>query len=253
MMLKQTQRYNYHTLFSSYSSWFIFFVLILLLSSCASVKSIIPAGRPSVAHAVFENPVYDFGFAGPEQEIIHTFNFTNTGSVPLLIDNVSADCGCSASLVSEKEMPPGSKCEILVQCQTMRYEGKQEKHVIVYSNDPETPEIELTIKGIIKRYIVVTPSWISFDKVKKGETLTKRVRLLQLSKDKLVLRKVEADKNFFKVSASWFDEGNSKGFDVDVTLKPDVPAGHLNDVITLHTNMKQRPRIDIIVLANIKE
>jgi hypothetical protein len=55
------------------------------------------------------------------------------------------------------------------------------------------------------------------------------------------------------VNTSWFNEENSRGFDIDVTLKPDVPAGKLKDVITLLTNVKRKPRIDVMVWADVKE
>jgi len=232
----------------------LFLILcVFLFTSCASLESNIPVEKPSIPQITFQETIYDFGFAGPEQKIVHTFKFTNAGSQPLKIEKVSTDCGCTAALVSDKLIPPGGNGEIRAVLETRRFEGKQEKHVMVYSNVPETPETILTIKGTIKQYLVVVPQGVSFGKIKRGEPLKRSVRLFQLSNDRLILRRIEADNNFYKVTTSRFSEENSQGFDIDITLRPDVPLGILNDVITLHTNVKKRPRIDVMIWADVKE
>ena len=111
----------------------------------------------------------------------------------------------------------------------------------------------MTVKGTIKRYAEVIPQVLNFGEIKRGDVLKRRVKLFQLSNNRLIVGKVEADKNFYTVKTSWFSEENSQGFDIDITLKPDVPLGILNDVITLHTNVKKRPRIDVMVWADVKE
>jgi len=253
MKPKQTQAYGFAFFSScpSCPSWVIIAVSILLLSSCASLE--LAPGKTPAPRAKFLQPIYDFGFAGPEQEITHTFRFTNTGSMPLTINKVSTGCGCTATLIPEQEILPGGQGEIRAVFETRRYEGKQEKQITVYSNDPETPEILLTLKGIVKRDVVVVPSGINFGKVDRGETAAKRIRLLQLSKNRLILEKVEGDDRYFWVKSSGFTEENSRGFEIEVILKPGVPAGKLNQVITLHTNVKRRPRIDIPVWGDVIE
>jgi hypothetical protein len=218
---------------------------MVLFTSCSSLKS----GDP---HMKFQKRVYDFGYAGPEQKIVHTFKFTNGGPKPFEIGKVITDCGCTAALVQENLIPPGGKGGIRVVLETPRFEGQLQKQVIVHSNFPEIPDIILTIKGIIKRDVVVVPQGINFGEIKRGDTLGKRVRLLQLSDDRLIVGRVEADKNFYRVRTSWFRGENSRGVEIDISLKPGVPLGVLNDVITLHTNVKKRPRIDVMVWADVK-
>ncbi|MBU1053434.1 MAG: DUF1573 domain-containing protein [Proteobacteria bacterium] len=223
---------------------------VTLFTSCASLEKVTLEKAPE-PKIVFEELEYDFGIAGPEESISHSFIFTNEGILPLTINKVSTDCGCTAAVVSEKVIPSDGIGEIRAVFETRRYEGEQEKHITVYSNDPEAPEIELIIKGVIKRDVAVVPQGINFGDVERGKTAIGSVRLLQLSSQKLVLEKVDADKRYFEVETSPFTEDNSRGFNIHVTLKPDVPVGRLNDVITIHTNLKKRPRIDVAVWANI--
>lgn len=229
----------------------IFLTLTCLLPSCSPITSTLDPVKSLEPRLMFEEQVYDFGIAGPEEKISHTFRFTNTGAVPLKIARVSTDCGCTAALISATDIPPEGSGEIRAVFETRRYKGKQEKTITVYSNDPYEPEIELVMRGIVKTEVAVDPQGLNFGDIQKGETFTKTVRLLQLSQNNLVLKKIEANDNYFAVAASRFREENSRGINIDVTLKPDVSVGQFSEVITLHTNLKRRPRIDVPIWANI--
>ena len=234
------------------SSWMNFFAVIVLLplflflSSCASLRPV-----PPQPHMAFDELVYDFGIAGPGDKIAHTFKFTNVGSEPLQITRISTSCGCTAALLTEKEIPPGSSGEIRTVFETKRFEGVQETTITVYSNDPDDPEIDLAIIGAIKRDVAVVPQGINFGDVEKGETVTGSVKLLQLSQNKLVLHRIEVNEKYLNATTSRFREENSRGINIDITLKSEAQVGALNEVITLHTNLKRRPRIDVPVWANI--
>jgi hypothetical protein len=224
---------------------------VQFIASCASLGTMEQEGARG-PRMVFEEIVYDFGIAGPEEEVTHTFRFTNAGSFPLRIDKVDTDCGCMAALLSEKEIPPEGGGEIRAVFETRRYEGKQEKIITVYSNDPNSPEIELVIKGTIKRDVAVVPQGIHFGDVEKGEAAAARVRLLQLSPEPLKVHRIEADDRYLIVTMNPFEEENARGFNIEIRLKPDAPVGAMNEVITLHTNVKKRPRIDVPVYGVVK-
>lgn len=217
--------------------------LFLFLSSCASLTPV-----PPQPHLAFEELDYDFGVAGPGDRITHIFKFTNVGSEPLQITRVSTSCGCTAALLSKKEIFPGCSGEIRATFKTKRFEGDQETTITVHSNDPE---IDLTIIGTIKRDVAVVPQGINFGDVQKGETATCSVKLLQLSQNKLVLHRIEVNEKYLNATTSRFREENSRGINIDITLKSEAQVGALNEVITLHTNLKRRPRIDVPVWANI--
>ncbi len=237
---------------SSCSSWLM--IVLLFLSSCSTVRSVSEQPDISLKPAlVFKEQVYDFGIAGPEQKIRHTFKFINSGSEPLKIIKLSPSCGCTVALIPETEVMPGGSGEIQAVLETGKYEGKQKATIVVHSNDPLRAEIVLTIKGIIKTGIAVVPQGISFGNIQKGETAAARVRVLQLSDAPLVLEKIELNDKFLTVETSEFGEENSRGINIYIILKPEIPAGMFSEVITLHTNLKKYQRIDVPVIANILE
>ncbi len=226
--------------------WFIL-IFFVFISACTTITSSI---KPNTPQITFKETTYDFLFAGPERKISHTFRFTNTGSQDLNILRVTTDCESTAAVVSSKKIVPGQSGAIRAFFETKKYLGKQEKIITVYSNDPDNPELELKIRGIIKRGIAFVPNSVSFRNVKKSRT--KRIKLLMLSEDDLIIRKIEADNNFFKTRSTRFEDENSQGYNIDITLRAFVSNGSFFKVITLHTNRKRQPRIDIPVFGNIK-
>lgn len=229
--------------------------LILILISCSTVQTVSQSsiGKPE-PDLQFEEVVYDFGIAGTEQKIRHTFKFTNNSSETLKIIKLSTSCGCTAAISPESEILPGGMGEIQAMLETKRYEGKQEATINVYTSaEPEKPVTVLTMQGVIKKDIAIVPQGVNFGKMKKGQTGTRQVRILQLSQEPLVLKKIEANEQFLDIGTSTFNEENISGINVNITLKPQSPSGQLNEVITFHTNVQNHPRIDVFVIGNITD
>ena len=231
---------------------FVWGLLFFSLNSCALHETDKDKRFNSGVKLQFDDTVYDFKFAGPEQEIVHIFKVKNVGSKPITIDEISTDCGCTAALASEKTIPPNGEGKIHVEFHAPKFEGVQEKHVLISTNPPASEKIVLTVKGMVKRGSAVFPRGFNFGNVKAGENNKKCIRLYQLSKEKLELIKIEADPSLFNVTSAPFSDINHKGFDICLELKPGADHGMINDVITLHTNLTSKPRIDVMVLALVK-
>jgi len=78
------------------------------------------------------------------------FTLTNSGDEPLLIERVHATCGCSTAILPQARLAPGESTELEVIIDTAGLEGKISKNVYVTSNDPDSPEETLQIRGLVK-------------------------------------------------------------------------------------------------------
>lgn len=56
----------------------------------------------------FNKELHDFGNVEAETDVFTTFEVTNTGDRPLIIEHVSASCGCTTPKKPEKPIPPGA-------------------------------------------------------------------------------------------------------------------------------------------------
>lgn len=223
-----------------------------MLCGCGSMPTRTDeSDRASNGSMVFESEVYDFGIAGQQEEIKHDFVFKNTGDGLLQIKNLRPSCGCVAALLSGENIPSGETGIIQVTFKTNKYEGKQKKFIYVETNDPKEPKIELVVQGNIKSDIAVDPQGIHFGDVIKGETVSKKVKVFDMSNEGLQLKRIQINEKLFAIKTETFKGEHNRGFELEITLKPDIPAGPLKETITLHTNLKRRPRIDIPVLGNI--
>ncbi|SRR5690554_3418857 len=116
--------------------------LILLLT--LFVSAIAFAKEPSMD---FDKTEHNFGTIKEEMGAVTTrFEFTNNGDSPLIIQRVSASCGCTTPNYTREPILPGKKGLISVQYSTVRRPGTFNKTVRVYSNVPDTVYV-LTIKG----------------------------------------------------------------------------------------------------------
>jgi len=65
------------------------------------------AALENVTTMSFDKEVHDFGKVKSGSENSCVFKVTNTGTKPLVIDRVSASCGCTTPKKPEKPIPPG--------------------------------------------------------------------------------------------------------------------------------------------------
>ena len=102
-----------------------------------------------LARIVFSEPEFDFGSV-PEGEIVeHKFQFTNTGSVPLMIKNARSSCGCTVPKWPQDPIPPGGQGEILATFNTEARVGEQKKLVYVLANTYPN-ETKLQLRGNVE-------------------------------------------------------------------------------------------------------
>lgn len=101
-----------------------------------------------VAKIEFKAETMDYGVIERGSDGVRVFEFTNTGTAPLIISKVSSSCGCTIPKKPEAPILPGESGEIQVKYDTNRV-GPIRKAVTVISN-ADTPTKVLKIKGEVK-------------------------------------------------------------------------------------------------------
>jgi hypothetical protein len=123
---------------------FLLLLLPLFLSSALGqdTKKAAPAKGPRIR---IEPASFDFGKAVQNKTLQKEFSIRNFGATDLVIENVSTTCGCTAALLADKVVKPGSTTPLRVSLETRTYTGKVERTVLIRSNDPETTLAEVKI------------------------------------------------------------------------------------------------------------
>ena len=96
---------------------------------------------------IFEKIVHDYGTIVQGSDGNSSFNFTNKGKGPLILNNVKATCGCTVPEWPSSPIPPGRTGIIKVRYDTNRL-GAFSKTITVSSN-ARNSLVTITIKGNI--------------------------------------------------------------------------------------------------------
>ena len=83
---------------------------------------------------------WDFGKVTQGEKPTHIFTVKNGGEGDLIIGGVKGSCPCIETSISTNRIKPGESAELKVSYDTTDYTGKDEKHVHIYSNDPQVPD-----------------------------------------------------------------------------------------------------------------
>lgn len=104
--------------------------------------------QDATAKIEFKSETIDYGEIAKGSDGVRVFEFTNTGTAPLVISNVKSSCGCTIPKKPEAPILPGKTGQIEVKYDTKRV-GPIRKAITVTSN-ADTPTKVLKIKGTVK-------------------------------------------------------------------------------------------------------
>jgi hypothetical protein len=122
-------------------------LVLILACLLLSAGPILAAKGPKIK---FREESKDFGKMKQGKILTHVFVFKNEGDETLVIKRVKTSCGCTAALLSKKEIAPGAEGEIKLTYNTKGYQGKNTKYIDVESNDPAQPRKRLTVSAEIE-------------------------------------------------------------------------------------------------------
>ena len=108
----------------------IFFLLSILFAITISVSA--------QSKITFDKPVQELGYLLWRHPVVVTYNFTNTGTSPLVISNVTTSCACAVADWSKGAIPAGGKGKITATFDAEAI-GRFYKEIGVYCNASSTP------------------------------------------------------------------------------------------------------------------
>jgi Protein of unknown function (DUF1573) len=130
------------------------FILIVGVVVAAAAFAQTPVAKPSGPVLTWEKPTHDFGDIQQGDKVENTFHFTNTGTEPLIITNVTVTCGCTVPKGWPRDpIAVGGKGEIVVAFNSLGKVGKQNKVVTVVSNavNPEGGQVSFAANVLVEK------------------------------------------------------------------------------------------------------
>ena len=118
-------------------------VLALLLGTTLAAEE---ARGPRIR---IEPESFDFGRVLPERTLRKEFRLRNLGDEALVIERISKSCGCTEATTDVSTLEPGESTPLRVTVETRSAPGRVEHEVLVRSNDPVTPALEIRLRATV--------------------------------------------------------------------------------------------------------
>jgi uncharacterized protein DUF1573 len=124
--------------------------IIFFLLTFALVVPIESFGQQLGPNISFESTSHNYGQLKENDGIAkHKFIFTNTGSQPLIVQNVKPSCGCTSSDWTKNPIPPGGEGYVTAEYNPKNRPGKFSKSIRVTTNAEPSTTI-LRINGVVE-------------------------------------------------------------------------------------------------------
>jgi len=240
---------------------------ILLLFCLAGI--IVPLMSQTVQPKIaFNETTHEFGkFKEADGKVTHKFEFVNTGGSDLIIQNVSASCGCTAPSWSREPIRPGAKGYVAATYDPAGRPGAFRKYVTVISNS-NPGSVRLTIAGEVEakprtieddyRYAMgpmrLKSNHLAFGNLKNTATSEKRLEVINTSEETVSVGFLKVPKHVEITMEPAQLKPKQKG---SIVASYNAPMrndwGFVIDRMSLDINGKSDRTYSLVISANIEE
>jgi hypothetical protein len=233
---------------------------ILALCAAFLVAATFPAqsaaqGKPK---AVAVEAIKDVGTVAKGEKIVQDFLIRNDGDAVLEITNIQPACGCTVAEF-DKTIAPGKTGKVHASVDTSTFNGAIAKGMSVFTNDPATPQIELTIRAKVEPYISIKPGYARYVTVQGEPTEGDIVQTLWASDgSSMDVTGVDSPWPFLKVTyreakpEERLPDAKGKQWKVEMKLSNDAKVGPLAEYVTVHTNHPKQKIVQIPVTGFVR-
>ena len=226
-------------------------LLLVVVATMAASADGPPAASPQ-PRIEFTETTFDFGAIYQNEEVTHVFAFRNTGDAALQIQEVKSTCGCTIAMPEARELSPGSKSSLRVTFRSGTFRDRVTKHVHVDSNDRSQPRVTLTIQGVVKVEVEVSPRAIYLGRgIKVGETAERTIELTPVEVKSFKIIGVTADSPTVQVGKPQRLPDKRPGYRLIVTFGPLDQPGRVNAKVTVTTDLPHAKQIVIPVYGKV--
>ena len=193
--------------------------------------------------------VHDFGMVAKGSLLVHKFTLTNIYDAPMQVTEIRRSTESLTAYPPQRIVQPNEKADFVVTLDTAKSSGavSETMHISVGPNFVSTAKLRLVANA--RADITLTPGSVSFGSVAQGTKAVQTVTLDYAGKQKDWKLTGVVDSAIYEASTS--DLGRGK-FKITVTLKPEAPAGPLNETLALYTNDAVMPQIRIGLRAAVR-
>ncbi len=210
------------------------------------------AAPPEAGHAakiICDKPDYDFGQAEAGTNVTHEYMISNGGDLTLEIKRVQPSCGCTVAQLSQQMLKPGDTAKITATLNLAGRNGHQDKHIIVESNDPQTPTMILNLHGDVRQDFLVSPDRLAPGQIRGDVAVEMDIVFNNNSAASVHVVRAQSVTTNLIVDLSEMEPGRK--YRIHVKTNPPLPVGQIDGLIHLFTDYPARPVFDVPFSASV--
>ncbi len=186
---------------------------------------------------------HDFGIVPTASKQTHIFEFENTSGADLVLTNARASCGCTKPSVLTTIVQPGGKAQVEAVLDTLKFHGDRGATVTVsvkkMGQYVESAELQFSVKGRIRRDVVLHPGDVRFDTLLQGKPSETKVAISYAGAPNWEIVEVKSTNPNIRGLAkevSRDPQARTANYELVVSLTGGQPVGSFNDYLTIVTN-----------------
>ncbi len=225
--------------------------------ACLAVAALLfafggPASAQEWARKMFQASQHDFGTVARGAKAEFEFALQNIYEEEVHIASVRTSCGCTTPRIVKDTLKTWEKGAIVAEFNTRSFIGSRSATLTVIIDRPYYAEVQLTVQGYIRSDVVFTPGAIEFGTVNQGTPAQQKVNVTYAGRtDWQIVDVLSANPNF-EVELTEGQRGNGRvSYDMTVRLKPETPAGYMQDELMLVTNDGSMQRVPLAVTGRV--
>ena len=190
----------------------------------------------------------------PRGELVErTLSLKNTGSDTLHVRRVEASCGCTGTMISTRDIPPGTQGTLRISFNSKNFSGPVHKTVMINSDAADTPDLVVEFSAEVIDEVLLTPQqfWIKDGEVGRTSRLVLKVN--NHGAAPLLLRSFRTTLEGFvlKLPGSPLAPGSEGEIVAEFTPKKAVPF--LAEGVFVTTTNPHQGEIYIPIYGSVKE
>src|SRR5437588_4476785 len=195
---------------------------------------------------MFAATSHDFGHVARGAKAEFAFDLQNVYEEDIHIADVRTSCGCTTPTITKPTLKTWEKGAIVASLNTRSFVGQRNSTLTVVIDKPFYAEVPLTIAGFIHSDVDFQPGSISFGEVEQGTPAEQQVAVTYRGNVNWQITDVRSANTSFEVELSEpVRQPGQVTYKMKVHLKADMPAGFLQDQLTILTN---DPRMKTVAL-----
>lgn len=216
------------------------------------------AAQESDPRLLIAKPIFDFGIVARGDVVVTEIDVENAGDAPLQILDAKSTCACAVPEY-DRTIAPGETGKIKVTLDTIGLEGGQSRNIRIFTNDPENPQVDLTVRVESRPYIAAQPGFARYVVVQgfEREGVIPQ-RLFAPDGSDFVITGITSPNPALKVSFHEA-EGNErdpriagKQWIVETNLSSDAPVGALSGYVKIATTHEKQKLVPIPVSGFVR-